>query len=44
MIVDRAFEDYDNVALISDEWPHKHLCKLESGLKIIKVLNEIHNY
>ena len=44
MIVDGTFEGYDDVALISDEWPRKHICKLISGLEIINVPNEMHNY
>ena len=44
MIVDGAFEGYDDVAFDSEEWPRKHICKLISGLDIENVLNEMHNY
>ena len=44
MIIDGAFEGHDDVALISDEWPRKHICKLISGLDIASVHNEMHNY
>ena len=44
MIVDGAFEGYDDIALISDEWPRKHVFKLISGLEIVNVHNEMHNY
>ena len=44
MIVDGAFEGHDDVALISDEWPRKHVFKLISGLEIVNVHNEMHNY
>jgi len=44
MIVDGAFEGYDDIPLTSDEWPRKHICKLISGVEIVNVLDQMHNY
>ena len=44
MIIEGAFEGYDDVALNSDEWPRNHICKVISGLDIANVHNEMHNY
>ena len=44
MIIDGAFEGYEDVALNSDEWPSKHACKLIFGLDIANVHNEMCNY
>ena len=44
MIVDGAFEGYEDVALNSEEWPRNHICKHTSGVDIVNVLNELHNY
>jgi hypothetical protein len=44
MIVDGAFEGYEDVALNSEEWPRKHICKHISGVEISNVLNEMYNY
>jgi len=44
MIIDGAFEGYDDVALNSEEWPRKHICKVISGLDITNVHHEMFNY
>ena len=44
MIVDGAFEGYEDVVLNSEEWPRKHICKHISGVEISNVLNEMCNY
>ena len=44
MIVDGAFEGYDDMPLISEEWPRNHICKVITGVEIVNVLNEMHNY
>ena len=44
MIIEGAFEGHDDVALTSNEWPRKHICKIISGLDIVNVHNEMHNY
>ena len=44
LIVDEAFEGHDDVALISNKWPRKHICKVMSGLEIANVLDQIFNY
>ena len=44
MIADGAFEGYEDVALNSEEWPRKHICKLISGVEIANVLNEMCDY
>ena len=44
MVVEGAFEGYEDVALNSVEWPQKHICKLISGLEIANVHNDMYNY
>ena len=44
LIINRAFKGYDEVALILDEWWHKYIYKIISGLDIINVHDEIYNY
>ena len=44
MIVDGAFEGYDNIPLTLNKWLHKHICKLISGVEIVNVLDQMHNY
>ena len=44
LIVEGAFEGYDDIALTSDECPRKYFCKIITGLDIVNVHNEMHNY
>ena len=44
LLVDGAFEGYDDVPLISNEWPRNHICKVISGLEIVNVLDQMFNY
>ena len=44
LIVEGAFEGYDDVALTSDKCPRKHFRKIITGLDIVNVHNEMHNY
>lgn len=44
LIVDGAFEGYDDVAFDSEEWSRKHISKLITGLDVENVHNEMHNY
>ena len=42
MITDGAFEGYDDIPLVSNEWPRKHICKCI--LEIENVYDEMFNY
>ena len=44
MVVDGAFDGYDDVDLNSSESPRKHICKIITGLEIGCVHNEFYNY
>ena len=44
LIVEGAFEGHDDIPLMSDQWPRKHICKIITGADIVNDRNEMHNY
>ena len=44
LLVDGAFEQHEDVPLISNKWPRNHICKVISGLEIVNVLDQMFNY